>query len=123
MNLAWDEDVRKMQRRFGFSSATSDMSVVRANISNIPIILCSATLSIETKLNILEKKYEVVKLKNRFGNAGFPEIKIVDLNEFPPEKGMWLSKEVYDALKKNYRIRESGIIFFKQKRVCPLCFL
>ncbi len=32
-----------------------DMAVVRAKISNIPIILCSATLSIETKLNILEK--------------------------------------------------------------------
>ena len=42
-----------------------DMAVVRAKISNIPIILCSATLSIETKLNILEKKYEVVKLKKR----------------------------------------------------------
>ena len=32
-----------------------DMAVVRAKISNIPIIFCSATLSIETKLNILEK--------------------------------------------------------------------
>ena len=99
-----------------------DMSVVRANISNIPIILCSATLSIETKLNILEKKYEVVKLKNRFGNAGFPEIKIVDLNEFPPEKGMWLSKEVYHALKKTIESGNQALFFLNRRGFAPYVF-
>ena len=96
-----------------------DMAVVRAKISNIPIILCSATLSIETKLNILEKKYEVVKLKKRFGKAGLPEVKIVDLAETPPEKGMWLSNEVHKELKKTIITGSQALFYLNRRGLAP----
>ncbi len=99
-----------------------DMAVVRAKISNIPIILCSATLSIETKLNILEKKYEVVKLKKRFGKAGLPEVKIVDLAETPPEKGMWLSNEVHKELKKTIISGNQALFFLNRRGFAPSVF-
>ena len=86
-----EEHDQSFKQEEGVIYNARDMAVVRAKISNIPIILCSATISIETKLNILEKKYEVVKLKERYGEAGLPEVKIIDLVETPPKKGMWLS--------------------------------
>ena len=99
-----------------------DMAVVRAKISNIPIILCSATLSIETKLNILEKKYEVIKLKNRYGEAGLPNIKIIDLVKNPPEKGMWLSEEVHEELKKNITNGNQALFFLNRKGFAPYVY-
>ena len=99
-----------------------DMAVVRAKISNIPIILCSATLSIETKLNILEKKYEVVKLKERYGEAGLPEVKIIDLAEVPPEKGMWLSEEVHNELKKTIESGNQALFFLNRRGFAPYVF-
>ncbi len=96
-----------------------DMAVVRAKISNIAIILCSATLSIETKLNILEKKYEVVKLKERYGNAGLPKVKIIDLAENPPEKGMWLSNEVHKELKETINSGHQALFFLNRKGFAP----
>ena len=99
-----------------------DMAVVRAKISNIPIILCSATLSIETKLNILEKKYEVVQLKERYGEAGLPEVKIIDLAEVPPEKGMWLSEEVHNELKKTIESGNQALFFLNRRGFAPYVF-
>ena len=74
-----EEHDQSFKQEEGVIYNARDMAVVRAKISNIPIILCSATLSIETKLNILEKKYEVVKLKESYGDAGLPEVKIINL--------------------------------------------
>ena len=91
-------------------------------ISNIPIILCSATLSIETRLNILEKKYEVVQLKERYGKAGVPEVKIIDLAEVPPEKGMWLSEEVHNELKKTIESGNQALFFLNRRGFAPYVF-
>tara|TARA_B100000686_G_C16796148_1_gene982516 strand:- start:1589 stop:3592 length:2004 start_codon:yes stop_codon:yes gene_type:complete len=99
-----------------------DMGIVRAKISNIPIILSSATLSIETKLNILEKKYGVVKLKKRYGKAGLPEIKIIDLIKNPPEKGMWLSDEIHKEVKKTINLGNQALIFLNRRGFAPYVF-
>ena len=117
-----EEHDQSFKQEEGIIYNARDMAVVRAKISNIPIILCSATLSIETKLNILEKKYEVVKLKKKFGKAGLPEIKIVDLVETPPEKGMWLSNEVHKELKKTIESGNQALFFLNRRGFAPSVF-
>ena len=118
-----EEHDQSFKQEEGIIYNARDMAVVRAKISNIPIILCSATLSIETKLNVLERKYDVVKLKQAYGEAGLPEVKIIDLGKNPPEKGMWLADEVHRELKKTiesgnqalfFRLFTNFFIIFKQ---------
>ena len=99
-----------------------DMAVVRAKITNIPIILCSATLSVETKLNILEKKYEVVNLKERFGGAKLPSVEIIDISENPTEKGKWLSEYVHEELKKTIKSGNQALFFLNRKGFAPYVF-
>ena len=117
-----EEHDQSFKQEEGVIYNARDMAVVRAKISNIPIILCSATLSIETKLNILEKKYEVVKLKERYGEAGLPEVKIIDLVETPPEKGMWLSEEVHNELKKTIESGNQALFFLNRRGFAPYVF-
>ena len=117
-----EEHDQSFKQEEGVIYNARDMAVVRAKISNIPIILCSATLSIETKLNILEKKYEVVKLKERYDEAGFPEVKIIDLVEVPPEKGMWLSDKVHSELKKTIKYGNQALFFLNRRGFAPYVF-
>ena len=63
-----------------------DMAVLRAQISNFPIVLASATPSAETVKNINSGKYKILKLTSRFGGASLPVIKTIDLKESKPEK-------------------------------------
>ena len=117
-----EEHDQSFKQEEGVIYNARDMAVVRAKISNIPIILCSATISIETKLNILEKKYEVVKLKESYGEAGLPEVKIIDLVETPPEKGMWLSEEVHNELKKTIESGNQALFFLNRRGFAPYVF-
>ena len=66
-----------------------DMAVARARQGNIPVVLASATPSLETIINVRNKKYGRVHLPERFGAATLPRIGVVDLKSHPPEKGRW----------------------------------
>ena len=117
-----EEHDQSFKQEEGIIYNARDMAVVRAKISNIPIILCSATLSIETKLNVLERKYDVVKLKQAYGEAGLPEVKIIDLGKNPPEKGMWLADEVHRELKKTIEFGNQALFFLNRRGFAPYVF-
>ena len=58
-----------------------DMSVVKASIENIPLILTSATPSLETIFNVFKKKYHKVSIKNKFFSNVENKIKIIDMRK------------------------------------------
>jgi primosomal protein N' (replication factor Y) len=56
-----------------------DMAVVRARLSDIPVVLASATPSIESRVNAAQGRYSHLVLPGRYADAGLPDIKLVDL--------------------------------------------
>jgi len=62
-----------------------DMAVLRAKIANFPIILASATPSIETLHNVALGKYKRIRLNSRFGGAQLPTIETIDMRNNRPE--------------------------------------
>lgn len=58
-----------------------DMAVLRAKISGFPIILASATPSLETLHNVALGKYKRLRLNSRFGGATLPKIETIDLKQ------------------------------------------
>lgn len=58
-----------------------DMAVLRAKISEFPIILASATPSLETLHNVALGKYKRLRLNSRFGGATLPKIETIDLKQ------------------------------------------
>jgi primosomal protein N' (replication factor Y) len=79
------------------------MAFLRACVQGIPIILASATPSVESYNHALKKKYEMIVLKQRFGDAKMPKMEIIDLNIVRRIKGGLLSeiarKELMDTIK------------------------
>ena len=56
-----------------------DMAVVRASIAKIPIVLASATPSVETEVNARKGRYQRIPLPSRFGGQHMPHIEAIDL--------------------------------------------
>lgn len=55
-----------------------DMAILRAKYENIQVVLSSATPSIETLNNIIEKKYDLYKINSQFFHITPPDVELVD---------------------------------------------
>ena len=62
-----------------------DMAILRAKIAGFPVVLASATPSIETLHNVALGKYTRLRLMSRFGGAQLPTIETIDMREQRPE--------------------------------------
>lgn len=94
-----------------------DMAVLRAKINNIPIILGSATPSLESIINTENGKYKKVELKNRFGKAILPTIDIVDLKK---EKNTILSKFLIEKMKEHLGNKNQVLLFLNRRGYSPI---
>ena len=62
-----------------------DMAILRAKIANFPVVLASATPSLETLHNVALGKYKRLRLMSRFGGAELPTIETIDMRTQRPE--------------------------------------
>ena len=97
-----------------------DMAVVRANIGQIPIVLVSATPSLETMMNAWDGRYEHLILPSRFGGAFMPDIEVVDLLSDKPEKQRFLSQVVLDGVQETLDKGEQALLFLNRRGYAPL---
>lgn len=97
-----------------------DMSVTRAMLENCPIVLCSATPSLETLQNVELGRYQVVKLEDRYGGATLPDIEPVDMRNAMAAKKGWISPAVKDALEVCFSSGEQALLFLNRRGYAPL---
>jgi len=110
----------------GVSYNARDMAITRAFLEKIPINLVTSIPSIETYNNIINKKYYITKLKNRYSKATLPKIEIINLHSEVLEKGSWIANKTIEEVKK-YLTKGDQVLFFLNRRgyapfvVCKKC--
>lgn len=104
----------------GVSYQARDMAVVRAKLENIPIILASATPSIETMRNVQLGKYQRISLDARFARPEGIALELIDLRLDKPEKGEWLSPTLKCAMKEVLEQGHQVLLFLNRKGYAPL---
>lgn len=97
-----------------------DMAVARAQFEKIPIVLVSATPSLETQINVEEGKYRAVHLRERFGAAGLPSVGLVDMVADSPERGDFLSPVIRKAVAETLEKSEQALLFLNRRGYAPL---
>jgi primosomal protein N' (replication factor Y) len=97
-----------------------DMAVVRATIGKFPVILASATPSIESHVNARTGRYRHVILPSRFSGAELPEITPIDLRQNPPERGKWLSPILVEAVRDTLARGQQSLLFLNRRGYAPL---
>jgi primosomal protein N' (replication factor Y) len=97
-----------------------DMAVVRAHLGGIPIVLASATPSLETLVNVESGKYSAVHLPDRHGGAQLPAMHLIDLRRDRPVRGSWISPTLLDALNAALNQGEQALLFLNRRGYAPL---
>lgn len=97
-----------------------DMAVVRANIEQIPIVLVSATPSLETFANVEQGRYARLHLPDRFAGAKLPEISLIDMRKDRAPRQAWLSPTLRKALSETFAAGEQALLFLNRRGFAPL---
>ncbi len=97
-----------------------DMAVVRARIGEFPIVLVSATPSVESRVNGDLGRYNPIHLPTRFGDAALPDLGLVDMRKHPPERGGFLSPILLRYIGKAVERGEQALLFLNRRGYAPL---
>ncbi len=97
-----------------------DMAVVRASLGAFPIILSSATPSLESLYNVDRSRYHGVALKARHGSAVLPDVTTIDMRSAETQKGKWLSEPLRAALSETLEAGEQSLLFLNRRGYAPL---
>lgn len=97
-----------------------DMAVVRGNLGGFPVLLASATPSIETHVNARTGRYRHVVLPGRYSGASLPDITAIDLKTTPPDKGRWLAPPLVEAVANTLADGQQTLLFLNRRGYAPL---
>jgi primosomal protein N' (replication factor Y) len=97
-----------------------DMAVVRAKLSDAACVLASATPSLETVENVAAGRYAELKLPARHGGALLPQVEALDLRNFAPERGKFLSPVLVAAVRETVARGEQALLFLNRRGYAPL---
>jgi primosomal protein N' (replication factor Y) len=93
---------------------------VRAHIAKIPIVLASATPSVETEVNARKGRYQRVVLPSRFGGQHMPHIEAIDLRRAAPPRGRFISPPLAEHIQIAIERREQALLFLNRRGYAPL---
>jgi primosomal protein N' (replication factor Y) len=97
-----------------------DMAVLRASLARIPIVLVSATPSLETVINVARGRYDRVHLPERHADALLPAVALIDMRKEHLTPGRFLSSPLVVALEGTLGEGEQALLFLNRRGYAPL---
>ena len=108
----------KQEERVAYQAR--DMAVVRGSLGGCPVVLSSATPSIESLVNAEQGRYRHIRLGMRYLAAGLPAIAAIDMRADPPERGKWLSPVLVEAVGETLARGEQALLFLNRRGYAPV---
>ncbi len=115
-----EEHDSSFKQEDGVCYQARDMAVLRASLARIPIVLVSATPSLETVVNIRRGRYRLVSLPRRHADAALPEITLIDMRRQRIEPGRFLSAPLVEAVAATLDAGEQALLFLNRRGYAPL---
>ncbi|HYC16958.1 MAG TPA: primosomal protein N' [Pseudolabrys sp.] len=97
-----------------------DMAVVRGSIAKIPVVLASATPSVESAVNARRGRYRHVHLPERFGGAHLPSVEAIDMRRESPPRGRFISPRLAEAVAVSLTRGQQALLFLNRRGYAPL---
>ncbi|MFD2238646.1 primosomal protein N' [Aureimonas populi] len=97
-----------------------DMAVVRARFAACPVVLASATPSLESRVNAAKGRYGHVRLASRFEDAALPDLRLVDMRRHPPARGQFVSPVLRTAIEETLGKGQQALLFLNRRGYAPL---
>lgn len=106
----------KQQDSFRYNAR--DLALVRARALGIPVVLGSATPSLESLANVAAGRYEWIELPQRAGGARPPQLRIVDARRTRLSHG--LGPELLSAISDALARGEQALVFRNRRGYAPV---
>ncbi len=97
-----------------------DMAVLRAAICGAPVVLASATPSLESWANAEAGKYARLDLGSRFGVAELPEMQAIDMRAETLPASRWISPTLARAVEARVAAGEQAMLFLNRRGYAPV---
>ena len=95
-----------------------DIAIVRARDASCPIVLASATPTLETVVNVRRGRYRRTSLPERFGGTALPEIAAIDMREQAMAPQTWLSPRLRGAVARTLECGRAGVAVPQPQGLC-----
>jgi primosomal protein N' (replication factor Y) len=112
-----EEHDGSFKQQDGFRYSARDLAVVRANRLQIPLVLGSATASLETLNNAQQGRYQHLHLHARAGNAKPPEIQLLDIRGQTLQEGFALETKI--AIGNEIAAGNQVLVFLNRRGYAP----
>lgn len=116
-----EEHDSSFKQQDGIRYNARDAAIVRAYQNHFPVILGSATPSLETWFNVVKQRYHLWRLPHRASNAQPPTLHLIDLRNRPQQDG--LSLALLDAMREQLAAGNQVLLFLNRRgfSVSVLC--
>ncbi len=113
-----EEHDSSFKQQEGFRFSARDLAIVRGKILNIPVILGTATPSLESLYNAQNKRYQLLHLSERAGVAIKPQFLLFDIRNQQLQDG--LSPPLIAQIKKTLAKKEQVLLFLNRRGFAPV---
>jgi primosomal protein N' (replication factor Y) len=112
-----EEHDTSFKQQDGFRFSARDVAVMRASLLNIPIVLGSATPSLESVYNVSQGRYRHLRLPQRAGGAVQPSFRLLDIRGHRLREG--LSPALIAYIAETLARGEQALLFVNRRGFAP----
>ncbi|OYX33474.1 MAG: primosomal protein N' [Hydrogenophilales bacterium 32-62-9] len=116
-----EEHDLSFKQQDGLRYSARDVAIARAQQAGIPVLLGSATPSLESYASALSGRYQLIELKQRaVSQATLPDIELFDLKHIPLDNG--LTRPALQALETTLARGEQSLVFLNRRGYAPALY-
>ena len=116
-----EEHDGSFKQQDGLRYSARDVAIARGKQAAVPVVLGSATPSLESYAQALNGRYQLIELKQRaISQAQLPDIELVDLKHLPVDNG--LTRPALAALSETLARSEQSLVFLNRRGYAPALY-
>jgi primosomal protein N' (replication factor Y) len=118
-----EEHDASYKQQEGARYSARDLAVYRAHLEQVPVVLGSATPSLETWQHVQSGRYSRLALQQRIAGAALPRVRLFDMGTLPRERERppaALAPRVLDALRERVARGEQSLVFLNRRGYAPV---
>ena len=115
-----EEHEQAFKQEDGVLYHARDMAVARAWLGGFPILLSSATPSLESLENVRRGRLQHLRLGERFGGAAQPDISVIDLRGESTDSSHWLGQSLVSLMRETLARGDQSLLFLNRRGYAPV---
>jgi primosomal protein N' (replication factor Y) (superfamily II helicase) len=115
-----EEHDSSYKQQQGFRYSARDLAVLRASRLGIPVLLASATPSLESWHHARSGRYRLLTMPDRVGRARKPDLRMIDMNRHASRRG--LSTPMVAAIERHLADSRQVLLFLNRRGFAPVLF-